>query len=308
MATLDWDQQILFERDESARAIIRGYDEPDTNLHYEAQRRMYNTIADIAQQDSSRVQAIICTHSLTMIDRAPAACINLLRLSESGDTDVEILETDNDPEVEDFLHLLASELGITNTMMFYERCYIIVEGATEENSLPVLYRRVYGRSMIDDGIRLINIEGKGGRRGLLKLFGKNRQEITLSLLDPDDDLVSELEYAGFSEENMEKNVIYVGDKEYEDAFSNEDLCACLSEVWPRVDGRSWTNEDLQPLREDDKKFSSALLELIYVNTNTGPECKKPVLGVELAKRCLLERIPDPIKRLFERSREISGAT
>lgn len=310
MATLDWDRQVISERDESARAIIRGYDEPDTNLHYEAQRRMYNTISDIVQQEDSRVQAIICTHSLTMIDRAPAASINLLSLSENGYTTVSFLETDDDPEVEEFLSLLSSELGITNTMMFYERCYIIVEGPTEENSLPIIYRRMYERSMIDDGIRLINMEGKGGRRGLLKLLGKNRQEITLSLLDPDDDLVSELEHAGFSENIIEENVLYVGDREFEDAFSDEDLCTCMSEVWPRVDGRSWTDEDLQPLREnqDDKKFSSALLGLIYQNTETGPECKKPVLGVELAKRCSLDRIPEPIDQLFERARKIAGVT
>jgi hypothetical protein len=163
--------------------------------------------------------------------------------------------------------------------------------------------------MIDDGVRLINIEGKGGRRGLLKLLGRNRQEITLSLLDPDNDVVGELKDAGFSESTIEGNVFYIGEKEYEDAFADEDLCICLSEVWPRVDGMPWADPHLKTLREnaDTRKFSKALLDLIYQNTETGPDCRKPVLGVELAKRCSLDRVPGPICRLFELARQIAGA-
>jgi hypothetical protein len=308
MATLDWDRQVMSEQVGSTRPIIRGYDEPDVNLHYEAQRMMYQTISDIVQQDGSRVQAVICTHSLTMIDRAPATSINLLNLSQTGCTTVSFLRTDADPDVEEFLHLLASELGITNTMVFYERCYVIIEGPTEENALPVLYRRLYKRSPLEDGIRFINIEGKGGRKGLLKLLGKNRQAITLSLLDPDTDLVSELAGAGFERSALDQQVLYIGDHEFEDAFSDEVLCLCLQQVWPRIDGADWTPEHLRPLRENagKKKFSDSLLGMVHQNTETGPDCKKPVLGVELAKRCPIDAVPEPITRLFERARKIAG--
>jgi len=307
MATVDWDRQVLSERIGSMRAIIRGYDEPDVNLHYEAQRMMYKAISDIVYQKGSRVQAIICTHSMTMIDRAPTTSINLLCLSEDGCTTTSFLRTDDDPEIEEFLHLLASELGITNTMMFYERCYIIIEGPTEENALPILYRKLYKRSLIEDGIRLINIEGKGGRKGLLKLLGKNRQKITLSLLDRDTSLVAELERAEFDPRTLKHNVFYIGDREFEDAFCDEVLCVCFSEVWPRADGLPWAPEHFRPLREDadEKKFSDALLGLAYQNAQTGPECKKHVLGVELAKHCPIEHMPEPVVHMFERAREIA---
>lgn len=308
IATLDWDRQVMSEQVGVTRPIIRGYDEPDVNLHYEAQRMMYQTISDIVQQEGSRVQAIICTHSLTMIDRAPATSINLLNLSENGCTSASFLRTDNDPEIEEFLHLLASELGITNTMVFYERCYVIIEGPTEENALPVLYRKLHKRSPLEDGIRFINIEGKGGRKGLLKLLGKNRQAITLSLLDPDTDLIPELQAADFEQQVLDQQVFYIGEHEFEDAFSDEVLCLCLEQVWPRADGADWTPEHLRPLREnaDKKKFSDALLGMVYQSSETGPECKKPVLGVELAKRCSVEAIPEPITRLFKRAREVAA--
>ena len=309
IATLDWDRQVMAEQAGSTRPTIRGYDEPDVNLHYGAQRVMYRTISDVVHQEGSRVQALICTHSLTMIDRAPATSINLLGLSEEGCTTVTFLRTDDDPEIEEFLHLLAGELGITNTMIFYERCYIIIEGPTEENALPILYRRLHRRGLLEDGIRLLNIEGKGGRKGLLKLLGKNRQGITLSLLDPDTDLVPELENAGFEQGMLNRHIFYVGEREFEDAFADEVLCTCLEGVWPRADGTSWMPEHLQPLRRNaDKKFSDALLGLVYQSVETGPECKKHVLGVELAKCCPIEHIPEPIIDLFERSREIAGVS
>lgn len=309
MATMDWDRQVLSEEVAPTRAILRGYDEPDVNLHYEAQRTMYKAISDTVNQEGSRIQAIMCTHSLTMIDRAPATSVNLLSLSEDGCTIPSFLQTDGDPEIEEFLDLLATELGITNTMIFYERCYVIVEGHTEENALPIFYRRLYQRSLIEDGIRVINIEGKGGRKGLLKLLGKNREKITLSLLDRDSRVGTELEDAGFNRELLEDQIFYIGDREFEDAFSDEVLCTCLSDAWPRIDGSPWTTEHLQPLRENaEKKFSDALLALVYQNTETGRECKKSVLGLELAKHSPVQQIPEPIICLFEKAREIARST
>lgn len=39
--------------------------------------------------------------------------------------------------------------------------------------------------MLDDGIRMINLHGHGAWLPLLQLLGKNRQLITLTLLDSD---------------------------------------------------------------------------------------------------------------------------
>ena len=108
MAFFDWEREILGQQ--QTRPLLRGYDEPDVNLHYEAQRHMYRTIRDIVYQEKSRIQAIVCTHSLTMIDHAPATSINLLRLCECGMTGVNYLDTLEDQDVEDFLVNLAAEL------------------------------------------------------------------------------------------------------------------------------------------------------------------------------------------------------
>lgn len=314
MAVVDWDRQVQLEQTGS-RPVIRGYDEPDTNLHYEAQRRMYRAISDIANHEGSQTQVIICTHSLTMIDRAPAKAIGLLK-RKNGATQVEFLKTDEEGEIEEFLNLLAGQLGITNTMLFYERCYIIVEGETEELAVPLLYRRLYSRSMLDDGIRVINIGGHGAWLPFLRLLGKNRQEITLSLLDTDakKESLVKLAAAGFSKAYVDSQSYWIGTKEFEDAFSDEAWCLCLNTVYPRRDGFEWTGRDLQPLRQQAAnrhracdKFSEQLVSLVKNDAASGTSCTKPDLGRELGKLCPPDQIPEAITGLFEHARKISGA-
>ena len=78
-----------------------------------------------------------------------------------------------------------SELGITNSLIFYERCYVLIEGETEENALPILYRKQYGRSILEDGIRIINVNGNGAVKEFLKLLSRNRKRMTIVLVDAD---------------------------------------------------------------------------------------------------------------------------
>jgi predicted ATP-dependent endonuclease of OLD family len=145
---------------------------------------MYQSIVEIVDAENSRIQAIICTHSPRLIDRAPAQSIRLLQWQE-GRSDVSQLETNNDPEVERFLSEIARDLGLTNTLMFYEQCFVLIEGATEENALPLFYRKIHQHSLLEDGIRLVNVESNGAFREFLKLLSQNRQEMTLILADLD---------------------------------------------------------------------------------------------------------------------------
>ncbi len=305
MAFLDWEKEILGQQ--QTRPLLRGYDEPDVNLHYEAQRHMYQTIRDIVFQEDSRIQAVICTHSLTMIDHAPATSINLLRLGECGMTGMNYLDTLEDQDVEDFLVNLAAELGITNSILFYERCYIIIEGDTEENALPIFYRRLYGHSMIEDGIRLINIEGNGAKKSLLKLLGKNRQHLTIAFLDSDTQTSQDFSEAGFPRDLDDDYLILIGRKEFEDAFSDEAICSCLNLVWPRIDNKPWGPEFLLGIRNNpNKKFSKELMGLIYQYSKSEFRNTKPVFGQKLASVCSVENIPERIIHLFKRAREIAG--
>lgn len=319
MGTVDWDRATV-RSSLNNQTVIRAYDEPDTNLYYEAQRKLFESILQItnfsAEQDY-RIQSIVCTHSLLMVDRAPATSINLLSLKEDGRTEIDFLRTDGETEVELFLHNLARELGITNTMLFYERCYLIIEGETEENALPLLYRKIYGTSMLDDGIRMINLHGHGAWLPLLQLLGKNRQQITLTLLDSDMRVEYErkLADAGFDSTNFDQRCLWIGTREFEDAFSDDVICIGLSKKYSRMDGRDWQMADITGIRataqdssKKKEKFSEQLRRIVNSDTLGGTNFSKAEFGHSIGEHCPLDRIPDIVKQSFELARRISGAS
>jgi len=312
MATLEWDREVTSEQknqeSQSLPTIIRGYDEPDTNLHYEAQKTMFQAIQNVINFENSRIQAVLCTHSLIMIDRSPTKSIRLLLLNSNGQTEICQIKTDNDAEIDGFLINLARELGITNSLIFYEKCYVLVEGDTEENALPLLYKTLYQRSMFEDGIRVINMNGNGAVKEFLKLLSKNRKESTLIFIDTDSKSQSvvklaekELKEAGFDEEFIKEHLILVGKKEFEDSFSNKTIVECLNKYWPKRDG-SWCVEDIQLLRQE-KKFSASLAKKAYEESST---CGKPEFGKRIGEVCKACDVPEAIVSMFKLARKLSG--
>ena len=317
MAVMDWDREVTLSqaREESnLPSIIRGYDEPDTNLHYGAQRLMYQTIEEIVYSENSRVQAILCTHSLAMIDRAPSQDIRMLLLDDQGCTKVEKLITQNDPDVENFLLGLARELGITNSVIFYERCFVLIEGETEENALPILYKKVYKRSMVEDGIRVINVNGNGAVKEFLKLLSNNRYKYTLVFVDADTKdnpgaklNPKNLRESQFSDEFLKEHILYIGKTEFEDTFSNEIIVECLQKTWPKKNG-NWKDEDIQSIRIE-AKFSNALGKLVFDDAIIdGNRWSKPEFGKKIAEICPKEQIPKTIMAFFDKARQIAEVT
>jgi len=316
MGIMDWDREISLEQARSGGKqplIIRGYDEPDTNLHYEAQQLMYQAIEEIATSEGAHIQAVLCTHSLTMINRAPAQSIRLLRLCDAGYTTLEQLKTDEDPEVERFLSTLARELGITNTLIFYERCFVLIEGETEENALPIFYRTLYGRSLLEDGIQIINVRGKGAVKEFLRLMSRNRQEATIIFLDRDAEHDSTatltkntLRDAGFDESFITNRLLYIGDEEFEDAFDDGLLADCLQHYWPKANG-CWDCMDIACIRTNGKKFSDGLTKAVAENRQEdGSYLRKPEFGQKLAHHCCSTDVPPEICDLFDLAQEIAG--
>jgi len=314
LSILEWDRKVLLETD--TRPVIRGYDEPDANLHYEAQRKMYYCVRDITGKENSKIQALICTHSLTMIDRAPAKSINLLKTDESGMCNVTYLRTNDDDSIDLFLNNMSQSLGVSNSSIFYERCFIFVEGPTEENALPILYANLHGSSVVEDGIKVINIEGCGGWEHTVKLMGINKREHMIFLLDSDCNEENStctlgqetLIRLGFESTFLTSNVIFIGTKEFEDAFDSNVYVQTLNFNWPKNDGTQWTIEEIDSLKSTDK-FSKSLLEAVWQKSRLKGErkCTKPKLGIEIANYCRgAEVIPSEIKNLFTIARKVSG--
>lgn len=309
LSILEWDSEINMDS-ESTRNIIRGYDEPDAHLHYHAQREMFYIIKSLAEDEDSNIQSIICTHALTMIDRAPAKCINhVIKTDEKSK--INFLDTDADEGIAEFLNQVSEISGFKNSNIFYEKCFLLVEGEGEENALPIMYKTCHDRSLIESGVILINLQTNGQWSNALKFLKSNKKDSTVLFLDTDtqyEDSASrvtkeKLEDIGFDEDFLNNNCFFIGIKEFEDVFCDLTYKNLCNEKFIKDDTTEWIEDDFNQLRGVDK-FSEDLRKML------SRECRrrvgKPEISLELAKKLSKDDIENiqPIKNIFEKINEI----
>ncbi len=290
LAITEWDKEIRTA--EKHRRIIRGYDEPDASLHYSAQKEMFYTLENLSNIPDAKIQIIICTHSISMIDRAPAKVINHV-LQNKGISHVEYLKGHDEDGIKEFLDNVSEISGIKNSSLFFERCFLIVEGDTEENALPILYKKVTKKTLTEDGVVLVNLKSNACWDAFLKLLNKNKSDATVLFLDKDTQLdrsrkvtKDKLSQIGFSPEYIETNVIFAGIKEFEDIFSDDLISKCLNHYWPKNDAETWTPAEIKLLRSENK-FSKALKDVVEKyrmdHAVTYDHFRKPEFGKRIAE-------------------------
>lgn len=298
-------------------SIIRVYDEPDINLDYAAEHRLFSGILDVVSTPGSRTQAIVCTHAITMVDRAPAHSINLIKVLPDGSRQLLYLIGTDDEAVALFLSIMERTVGIANSALFYERAFLVVEGESEENALPIFYRNLYGRSMIEDGIVLLDLRTCGAWRSILKILQRNKAEVTVMLLDQDCTDPDSSAYItpatlvdiGYPADFQAEGCQYIGTKEFEDAFANSDIIAVLNNFYRKQDETEWVEADIDQFRLPGTKFSEALLH--HVRRNCEPalrqSARKPEFAERLAQHCSTPgQVPLAIRSVLARARVLAG--
>jgi hypothetical protein len=109
----------------------------------------------------SGVQALIATHSPTLINAAPSG-IRVVHRRIDGDRDrSEVLATTD-------LRTVAEALGATPADVLLGQCFVVVEGITETAVLPIWARRL-GIDVEREGIRLFAAEGWSNETTLARL-------------------------------------------------------------------------------------------------------------------------------------------
>lgn len=264
LSILEWDKEVQ-KGITAGRAVIRGYDEPDSNLHFDAQRKMFNAIGQVAAEGTNKVQAVVATHSITMIDRAPADAIVHV-LQDAGLSSVDYLKTDGDQDIAQYLNEIAVVGGIRNSSIFYERCFLLVEGESEESALPKMYKKVFGRTLVEDGIALINLHSNGAWFNFLKFMRSNKERSIVMLLDTDSQnvgcgasvTVPRLNEIGFSSSFMQDQVFFAGAQEFEDLFPDSRIRDVLNRLYPRPTKTKWTLSHVRRMRNNHQKLSKGL--------------------------------------------------
>lgn len=311
MGLLDWERKV---QEEANISVFRVYDEPDVNLDYAAERKLFANILDATGNPKSKTQAIVSTHAVTLVDRAPTKSINLIKINADKSREIEYFKSEDDEDISSFLSTVGRSVGISNSALFYEKAFIVVEGESEERALPIIYRHLHQHSLIEDGISLINLRTCSAWKAILSFLSHHRADNTVMLLDNDctepessghinPEVLNEL---GFPKNFSKNNCFYIGKKEFEDSFETTDIINILNNQFPREDGRDWMNSDIDKFRNSSCKFGSDLIKEIKTNCikTQRSSVQKPSFAEKLAvQSCQSNLIPKKILDVFKEVRE-----
>jgi predicted ATP-dependent endonuclease of OLD family len=190
------------------KKFIWAFDEPETHLYPSAQRQFFEIIKQVSL---TNVQSIISTHSTVFIDKSRLKTIRSVMLKENSYTDYcECTSVD----------IIFESLELRNSdFLFYDR-FLVIEGDTESYLIPSLYKLSKGKSLEEDNIQLINLNGKSkwleGKKALenvLKGFKKSF-EYVIYLFDAD--MSFDLGEAGRTDK-----MFFAGKQDIEDSISND---------------------------------------------------------------------------------------
>lgn len=287
---------------ESSGSIL-AYDEPDTHLDYHAQRELFGIIRE--QGELEHVQVIVATHSVNLIDTVPVRSLRHFRL-EDGRTRVDTLPDYADEDGAGFISDLAAGLGIRNSLLLNERCFLIVEGPTEQRALPILFRKATGETFASSGITLIDTGGSGAVRRLVEALIEQMKRSVVVLVDQDArELPGKINTEWLAKMQLVEgeHAFFVGTKEFEDAFSDEAWLRVANEHFPLKDALEWQLGEVAEARNDDAGMGRGL-EVLF-SRRLRRAVAKPELGEALGKIVTDSEIPDVIRNALSAARNAS---
>jgi predicted ATP-dependent endonuclease of OLD family len=295
MALLEYKkEQSLLEHDTSTIYLL---DEPDTHLHVKAQIEFLDTVKGFSHNGS---QVILTTHSPFIIN---AVSPRQLRLLENNENRSRVRYLRQDADLAD--RVLRS-LGVENTYLFFSRHIVIVEGETEEQFLPSYFLNRFNETLSSSLIKVMNCKGITSIPGFARAILEIHNPDNIHLLY-DNDASPELSELIDSLNVPTERKYVVGDREFEDAFSDDALHSGWSQYLLAAEKEvppGWTVEAISELRascqENEEKFSKKIRSL----NQGGKKMSKPILGNALAEHLSDEQLPERLLDLIRAVREV----
>ena len=286
-----------------AVGTLLAYDEPDTHLDYQAQRELFEIISE--QGNLPHVQVVVATHSVNLIDTVPLPSLRHFCL-EGQQTQVNLPSNYGSGDDSAFLGDLVSGLGIRNSVLLSERCFLVVEGPTEERALRILFKKITGETLEAAGVILLSTGGAGSVRRLVAVLLQQLKRSVVVLVDEDArHSPSRINQTWFAEMRLEEdtNGFFIGTKEFEDAFDDEVWLRVARERFPLNDGTEWELNEFASARAGQYGMGQALENLFSRRRRV--RVSKPQLGEALAHTVADEEIPEAIRNAISAAFDIS---
>jgi predicted ATPase len=290
LAMLEWDAATA---PNDGAFLVRTMDEPDTSLHFDAQRHLVHLLlADLDGQKGRMDQCIVSTHSLVMVDATPLDRVVYVPKALPDDRSLRPLVTRDEAMDGRLLGAVREGLGVPASWIFFEKAMILVEGESEFNYVREAYHRVTGSTLVADGVQVWDSQGCGNVHTTIKRLKAGARARIFVMLDEDarqrEADGARLEDALLAEGFVNgQDLVFLGTtKELEEAFREQDIVAVANTHWPREDEAPWEEAHFQGFREADKP-SGALLHIIKQGRGAlnqgGGRVSKPLLAKAMAK-------------------------
>lgn len=187
--------------------FIWAFDEPETHLYPGAQRELFDVLLNISNGD---VQTIVSTHSTIFIDKSKINKINSVTKNEFGYSEINYCKD---------IDSIFTSLSIKNSDFLFHNRFLIVEGDTEQYLIPSLYKIFTGKTLTEDNIQLINIQGKNkwniNKQIIDKILGDFKKSEDQVIFLFDNDMSFEI---GASK--LQENMFFVGKQDIEDSIED----------------------------------------------------------------------------------------
>jgi energy-coupling factor transporter ATP-binding protein EcfA2 len=332
LAIWEWNSELLAEEEDTASTASPGegeapepppvqtivvYDEPDTHLDYAHQRKITQLIR--TQSEIRNVSVLVATHSMNLIDGVDISDVVHLKL-ENHRTVVERLGAGLlGDAIDEHLGKIAAAVGLRNSVLLHERCFLAVEGETEQRAFPLLFRLCEGMSLQAAGIALWACFNNEGALHLARYLVKQGRTIML-VVDADSRNVSKgifktPKLTQFFGPHASRYVTFLGEpeddapqqekfNELEELFHDDVWARVANKIWAKTDA-AWQPADFAALRGQGK-FSGAVQEMLQKDSASGPG-GKPEMMYELAMALDdPDDVPQQLRDVFKRLRELAS--
>jgi putative ATP-dependent endonuclease of OLD family len=283
----------LSEQDEDDQDVIFGLEEPENDLHPHAQRQLYDTLDDLAQQD---YQVFMSTHSAFLV--SVDDLFDTVRIEKQGN-ESQVHAVDESQFAEEDIESIRSKITPDNNEIFFSRAVLLCEGQSEWQTIPVLNSmlhetedEVYAFDRL--GISLIEVNGKPGFKNFLKVA--NMYNIpSIVLIDNDRDVDDAHENLVSILRERADELVELPD-DLEDQFyrvvSFEQFCNVLNSI---------TDYDRSPDDLGQRMRGEGISqEEVLAREFSRVEPSKPRFGRALAEEIDPERIPEDLRDVIER--------
>ena len=140
-----------YEQEEKRFFAIFAAEEPEAHLHPNAQKTLYKQLTE------SKGQVIVSTHSPYLAAIAQQSELRCLNRTNQG---ISVRSLNSDLEDEDRRKLQREVLHSRGEILF-SKALVLCEGETEEQALPLLFKKYFERESFEVGISFIGVGGEG---------------------------------------------------------------------------------------------------------------------------------------------------